>query len=169
MKLKIFALALALAFVALLAAPSINYAQDKQYTVIKGDCLWKISKKELNNGKLWPEIWVLNKDGVVNKDKMDKEKYKTIKNPNFIFPGQILKVPKAPKLTDKELKDAYKTAKKMWRKSHPMKPKVKAEDNKDVKKDVKKEEPKKDAKKDVKKEEPKKEVKKEEPKKDAKK
>lgn len=149
MKSKIFFLIVVGVVFAFLFAPVSSFAQNETYEVVKGDCLWKISKKQLQDGKLWPEIWVLNKDGVVNKDKFDKEKYKTIKNPNLIYPTQILKIPKAPKLTKEELQSAYKEAKKYWRKMHPWKPKVKKEETTEKPKDesIKKEEKKEEKKK----------------------
>lgn len=51
----------------------------KTYTVVKGDCLWKIAKKFLGDGSRWPEIYELNKD--------------KISNPNLIYPGQVLTLP----------------------------------------------------------------------------
>lgn len=51
----------------------------KSYTVVKGDCLWTIAKKQLGNGSRWPEIHNLNQD--------------KIKNPNLIYPGQVLTMP----------------------------------------------------------------------------
>ncbi len=51
----------------------------KNYTVTKGDCLWSISKKQLGNGNRWQEIYQLNQD--------------KIKNPNLIYPGQVLIIP----------------------------------------------------------------------------
>jgi LysM repeat protein len=51
------------------------------YTVKKGDCLWNISKKFLNNGGRWKEIYNLNKS--------------IIKNPELIYPGQKFKIPAA--------------------------------------------------------------------------
>jgi len=148
--------------------------KDVGYTVVKGDCLYKIAgKKEIyNNVKMWPVLWEANEKGVVN---APPKVVKTVKNPNLIYPGQVLKVPaltddlkkkaelKAKKYrytrkkkmnTDEVKKDVKKDEKKDVKKD------VKKDDKKDVKKDVKKEEPKKDVKKDVKKEEPKKDVKK---------
>lgn len=49
------------------------------YTVVRGDCLWSIAKKLLGNGARYPEIYELNRD--------------KIKNPNLIYPGQILVIP----------------------------------------------------------------------------
>lgn len=51
------------------------------YTVVKGDCLWNIAKKYLGSGARWTEIYQLNKD--------------KISNPNLIYPGQVLTMPKA--------------------------------------------------------------------------
>jgi len=51
----------------------------KTYTVAKGDTLWNIAKKNLGNGARYNEIYNLNKD--------------KIKNPNLIYPGQVLTMP----------------------------------------------------------------------------
>jgi len=58
----------------------------KNYTVQKGDNLHKIADKTLGSSSRWGEIYELNKD--------------TIKNPNLIYDGQVLKIP------DSNLKDA---------------------------------------------------------------
>lgn len=50
-------------------------------TVKKGDSLWKIAQKHLNNGSRWREIYELNKSVIG-------------KNPDLIKPGQVLKLPK---------------------------------------------------------------------------
>ena len=103
------------------------------YTVIKGDCLWKIAgmKKHYGNPKLWPAIWEANKDGVV---KAPARIPKTIRNPNLIYPGQVLRIPKlttAQKTDYLKKYNSYKYYRK-WRKKKTMK--------KEVKKEVKKEE-----------------------------
>jgi nucleoid-associated protein YgaU len=49
------------------------------YTVTSGDCLWNIAKKYLGDGSKYTEIYELNKD--------------KIKNPNLIYPGQVLTLP----------------------------------------------------------------------------
>lgn len=59
--------------------PSVKPADTKTYTVVEGDSLSKIAKKTLNDAKLWEKIYQLNKD--------------TIKNPNLIYPGQIIVLP----------------------------------------------------------------------------
>lgn len=51
----------------------------KTYTVQKGDCLWNIAKKFYGNGSLYTKIANANKD--------------KIKNPNLIYPNQILTIP----------------------------------------------------------------------------
>jgi nucleoid-associated protein YgaU len=56
-----------------------NRAPEKTYTVVKGDCLWNIAAKHLGSGSRYTEIYNLNTD--------------IIKNPNLIYPGQVLKLP----------------------------------------------------------------------------
>ena len=58
-------------------APSSN----ETYTVQKGDCLWNIAKKIYGNGSKYTLIYNANKD--------------KIKNPNLIYTGQVLTIPKA--------------------------------------------------------------------------
>jgi nucleoid-associated protein YgaU len=60
------------------------------YTVVRGDCLWKIARRTLigdgaeptgaSIGSFWREIYAANRDTIG-------------KNPNLIFPGQILVIP----------------------------------------------------------------------------
>lgn len=56
-----------------------NKTTPKTHTVVSGDTLWKIAKKYLNSGSRWKEIYNLNKS--------------IIKNPEMIYPGQVLKLP----------------------------------------------------------------------------
>jgi 2',3'-cyclic-nucleotide 2'-phosphodiesterase (5'-nucleotidase family) len=49
------------------------------YTVVKGDCLWKIAKRYLGSGAKYTEIYELNKD--------------ILKSPDMIYIGQVLKIP----------------------------------------------------------------------------
>lgn len=51
----------------------------KTYKVVRGDCLWNIAKKFYGNGSQYPKIFNANKD--------------KIKNPNLIYPGQVLTIP----------------------------------------------------------------------------
>ncbi len=69
------------------------------YSVIKGDCLWRIAKKPAfyGNGFAWPNIYKANRD--------------KIKNPNLIYPKQVFKI---PKLTDQE-KAKYEKIKKNYK------------------------------------------------------
>lgn len=70
-----------------------TWAQDK-------DCLWNIAgKMEIYGDPFqWPKIWQSNTD--------------QIRNPDIIFPGQILKIPPAGPKTD----DETKAERKYWRK-----------------------------------------------------
>lgn len=61
------------------ALKSCDNVTFKSYTVQKGDNLWNISKKEYNNPTKWPNIFEANKD--------------QIKDPNLIYPKQVLKIP----------------------------------------------------------------------------
>lgn len=58
-----------------LSAPA--FAGD--YTVQKGDSLWKIAREKMGSGQKWNEIYRANPD--------------TIKNPNLIYIGQVLHIP----------------------------------------------------------------------------
>ena len=49
------------------------------YTIQPGDSLSKIAMKKLGNANHWPKIHEANKD--------------IIKDPNKIFPGQVIKIP----------------------------------------------------------------------------
>lgn len=56
-----------------------NRVGQKTYTVVKGDSLSTIAAKQLGSGSRYTEIVSLNSD--------------IIKNPNLIYPGQVLKLP----------------------------------------------------------------------------
>jgi len=116
-------------------------APEGTYTVVKGDCLWKISKMKYNSPYYWPAIWDANKNGVVNAAQLKHRSHKTIHNPNLIFPGQVLKI---PTLTDAQKKEAEMNAKK-YRRHRTVKKEgeMKTEEKKDMKKDVKKKDEKK--------------------------
>jgi LysM repeat protein len=106
------------------------------YTVVKGDCLWKISKMKYNSPYFWPAIWEANKNGVVNAAQLKNRRHKKITNPNLIYPGQVLKI---PTLTDAQKKEAEMKSKK-YRKHRTIKKEEKQDMKKDVKKDMKKKE-----------------------------
>ena len=54
-------------------------ASARSYTVVTGDCLWNIAKKFYGNGSKYTVIANANKE--------------KIKNPNLIYPGQVLTIP----------------------------------------------------------------------------
>ena len=51
----------------------------KVYTIVSGDSLSKIAKREYGNASDWQKIFEANKD--------------QIKDPNKIFPGQKIRIP----------------------------------------------------------------------------
>lgn len=52
----------------------------RTYTVVSGDCLWKIAQRYYGNGAAWPKIYDANRD-------------KITKSPNLIYPGQVFTIP----------------------------------------------------------------------------
>ena len=58
-----------------LAAP----AAAAEYTVQRGDSLWKIAKEQLGSGTRWDEIYEANRDAIWD--------------PNLIYVGQVLQIP----------------------------------------------------------------------------
>lgn len=81
---KIVTLSMAAVLTLALAVPA--FAAD--YTVQKGDSLWKIAKQQLGSGHRWAEIYEANKD--------------TIKNPNLIYVGQTLTIPDTTNTPEEE-------------------------------------------------------------------
>ncbi|MGE5672234.1 MAG: LysM peptidoglycan-binding domain-containing protein [Fibrobacterota bacterium] len=59
--------------------PPVSYdAQTTDYVIKQGDCLWNLAFTFLGNPFQWPQIWQNNT---------------YIKNPDLIYPGDILKIP----------------------------------------------------------------------------
>jgi nucleoid-associated protein YgaU len=56
-------------------------ALGKSYTVQKGDSLSKIAKREYGDAQQWRRIYEANRD--------------TIKDPDLIYPGQVVRIPEA--------------------------------------------------------------------------
>jgi nucleoid-associated protein YgaU len=63
------------------ASSAADAKQGRTHTIAKGESLSKIAKKYYGDAKQWRKIYEANKD--------------TIKNPDLIFPGQVIKVPDA--------------------------------------------------------------------------
>lgn len=109
------------------------------YTVVKGDCLFKIAgmKNIYGNSKLWPAIWDANKSAVVS---APPKVPTAIPNPNLIYPGQVLKV---PTLTEAQKEEAMKKANSYKGKRKVRMTKTDDTGKTEMKKDEKKTEPKK--------------------------
>ena len=77
----------------------VEEQKEKSYTVVKGDCLWRIAAKQdiYSNGHAWPVIYKANRD--------------QIKNPDLIYPKQSFKI---PNLTEEE-KSKYEKLKKNYK------------------------------------------------------
>lgn len=81
--MKNFSISGAALALVLLAASPVQAAECKfradapdQHKVVKGDTLWDISAKFLDNPWCWPQVWGLNKD--------------QIRDPHWIYPGQTI-------------------------------------------------------------------------------
>lgn len=57
------------------AGPELRSDHPERYTVVKGDTLWDIAARFLNNPWYWPEIWHVNPQ---------------VRNPHLIYPGDEL-------------------------------------------------------------------------------
>jgi nucleoid-associated protein YgaU len=81
------------------------------YTVVKGDCLWKISgKSEIYNDPFqWPLIYDANRDQIDKKAKSSGlPKMRADGWAHWIFPGQVFNVPQGASMD--EIKNARKRA-----------------------------------------------------------
>lgn len=87
-------------------------AQRRTYTVVKGDSLWGIARKFYGDGSLYLRLAAANSA--------------IIKNPNLIYPGQVLTIPAIGELPAaktvstsvqiaQETKTVYDSALKLWR------------------------------------------------------
>lgn len=59
--------------------PRAKKRAPRRYKVVRGDCLWKIALRYYGRGALWPRIYDANR--------------KKIRNPHWIYPGQIFVIP----------------------------------------------------------------------------
>lgn len=62
-------------------ASSPSVGMGRTYTIKKGDSLSKIAKREYGDAQQWRRIYEANRD--------------TIKDPDLIYPGQVVRIPEA--------------------------------------------------------------------------
>jgi nucleoid-associated protein YgaU len=72
-----------------------NGTTTDNYTVRKGDCLWKISKKFYGTGTKWKTIYNANKTIIENTAR--KYGKKDSSNGHWIYPNTKLVIPNVPK------------------------------------------------------------------------
>jgi hypothetical protein len=62
-----------------------------RYVVKRGDNLWRIAARTLGSGRQWPRIWKHN-----NRKDVVRVTGRTIPNPDLIYIGQLLFIPRLP-------------------------------------------------------------------------
>ncbi len=72
----LFAVAILFSGTTLAQPPALADDAPDTYTVVRGDTLWDISGRFLQQPWRWPEVWRLNRD--------------QIRNPHLIYPGQVI-------------------------------------------------------------------------------
>jgi len=83
------------------AAPELRSDHPERYTVVKGDTLWDISARFLNNPWYWPEIWHVNPQ---------------VANPHLIYPGDrlaLVYIDGKPRITKVASNDVVKLSPKV--------------------------------------------------------
>jgi hypothetical protein len=78
------------------AQPELRSDHPERYTVVKGDTLWDISARFLNNPWYWPEIWNVNPQ---------------VANPHLIYPGDrlaLVYIDGKPRITKVSTSDVIK-------------------------------------------------------------
>ena len=77
--------------------------KEVMYTVVKGDCLWYIARRQehYGNGFAWPVIYKANRD--------------QIKDPDLIYPKQVFKIPNL----SQEEKEKYEKARRNYKPAPP--------------------------------------------------
>jgi LysM repeat protein len=74
------------------------------YVVSKGDCLWKIAELKYGSRKFWTVIWEANKKEVSSEIEPDISE----PDPNFIYPGQVLRIPRLSEQEKEKFKEKRK-------------------------------------------------------------
>lgn len=78
------------------------------YLVVKGDCLYSIARLKYGSTYFWSLIWEANRNGVANESRFKDTKFKTIIDPDHIYPGQELYLPPISPSQQKEIENKLK-------------------------------------------------------------
>lgn len=80
------------------------------YVVVKGDCLYSISRLKYGSLYFWSLIWEANRNGVANESSFKDARFKTLPDPNHIYPGQELYLPEVSPSQQKEIENKLKNS-----------------------------------------------------------
>jgi hypothetical protein len=80
------------------------------YIVVKGDCLYSIARLKYGSLYFWSLIWEANRNGIVNESRFRDTRFKTLTDPDYIYPGQELYLPPISPTQQKEIENQLKNS-----------------------------------------------------------
>jgi len=79
------------------------------YTVVKGDCLYSISRLKYGSPFFWSLIWEANKNSVANSYRFKDVRLEEISDPDHIYPGQQLYLPPISPAEQREIENKLRS------------------------------------------------------------
>ena len=79
------------------------------YTVVKGDCLYSISRMKYGSQFFWSLIREANKNGVANRYKFRDVRLDAVTDPDHIYPGQQLYLPPITPAEQREIENKLRS------------------------------------------------------------